>query len=135
MKVAVTLQRALLPECAESSAAAGRKVRSGLQREDAKQNESPRRYMCSLLSVLAAAKVSIGVGVSAGQRDARLAGSEQCWSKIKARTIWWEDWPAFWFLFFFLIIFAAVLKWTERKIAFVENDTSSGSATHCEGHC
>lgn len=56
MKVAVTPARALLSECAESSAEAVQKVRSGLQREDAKQNESPRRYMCSLLSVLAAAK-------------------------------------------------------------------------------
>lgn len=41
------------------------------------------------------------VGVSAGQRDARLAGSVQRWSKIKARTIWWEDWPASWFCFVF----------------------------------
>lgn len=47
--------------------------------------------------------------VSADQRDARLAGSVQCWSKIKARTIWWEDWPAF-FILFFLYIFVAVLK-------------------------
>lgn len=66
--------------------------------------------------------------VSAGQRDARLAGSVQRWSKIKARTIWWEDWPAlFYFYFIFFIIFVAVLKQRteEIKIAFVENDASS----------
>lgn len=64
--------------------------------------------------------------MSAGQRDARLAGTVQRWSKIKARTIWWEDWPAL-FYFYFFIIFVAVLKQRteEIKIAFVENDASS----------
>lgn len=45
--------RALVFESFKSPAETIQKVRSGLQREDAKQNESPRRYMCSLLSVLA----------------------------------------------------------------------------------
>lgn len=48
--------RALVFESFKSSAETIQKVRSGLQREDAKQNESPRRYMCSLLSVLATAE-------------------------------------------------------------------------------
>lgn len=115
--------RARLSECAESPAEAGQKVRSGLQREDAKQNESPRRYVFPFVCS-SSGQVS-GDGVSAGQRGARLAGSARRWSKIKARTIWWEDWSAL--RVGFLIIFVVVLKWTEIIIAFIETDMSSAA--------